>query len=957
MRKIIHIIVFMIPVFCHGQMKSIGTPNIISYQKSDYNAGTQNWGIAQDKNGLMYFANNDGVLRFDGVHWDLIPVFRSSPVRSIAIDGDDNIYVGLMNDFGMLEKTPSGVLEYKSFRSLLPSDFGDFDDVWKIYQINENIFFQSYDYVFVLNNGQIQIIRPEKRFQFSFKVKERLFLHEPGVGLFEFINGVIHKVPWANELADKEIWSILELNGNHLLIVTSRNGIYKFENGRLQKWNTAVCRFLENYKLFSSAKIGNNYYAFGTILNGVIISDSDGNVIQHINKNSGLQNNTILSIFSDSNNNLWLGLDNGIDYIEINSPLSFISDFDGLGTGYCARVFNGKLYLGTNQGLFVKSFNNFSANIEKFELIRHTAGQVWSLDVFDEKLICGHNYGTFEITGNNVRLIGENDGGWTYIQPHKNPDLLLGGHYNGLQLFKKENGKWNFFKNVAGFSESSRFLLQENDTIFWISHGGKGIFRLKLSADLDSVESYSLYTAKNGLPSDDQNILFQFNEKPYFSAIGGIYAYESASDSFIPATGLNETFNFNGRLKTFKPDINGNIWFIADNESGVLRLNEDLTYTKITTPFKQLDNRYVNEFEFIYPYNNDHVFIGIDNGFAHYSSKLSKLYSEPFQSFITKMEMPYLDSTLLIYNRVFENEFRIPFRKNALRFHFAAPFYEGHSQLCFSYFLENYDDEWSDWTPSSYRDFTNLPEGHYTFKLKAKNLYGFESREAAFHFEIIPPWYRSAVAYYVYLALFILAVVFTLKFILYRMELAKQKEIQKHQAELIEKEERFQRQAIIAEKEIIRLKNEKLQTEMVHRDKELANQTMSIIHKNKFLVKLKEELLQAMKNTSDGNLKTKLSILNQRINKEIDNKQQNQLFETYFDEVHDDFFQRLRQQFPNLSPRETRLCAYIRMNLSSKEIAALLNISDRGVEIGRYRLRKKLNLPQEVNLSTFLSNI
>ena len=115
MRKIIHIIVFMIPVFCYGQMKSIGTPNIISYQKSDYNAGTQNWGIAQDKNGLMYFANNDGVLRFDGINWDLIPVFRSSPVRSIAIDGNDNIYVGLMNDFGVLEQTPSGILEYKSF--------------------------------------------------------------------------------------------------------------------------------------------------------------------------------------------------------------------------------------------------------------------------------------------------------------------------------------------------------------------------------------------------------------------------------------------------------------------------------------------------------------------------------------------------------------------------------------------------------------------------------------------------------------------------------------------------------------------------------------------------------------------------------------------------------------------------------------------------------------------------
>jgi hypothetical protein len=132
-------------------------PYIISYQKSDYNAEHKKLGDAQDKNGLMYFANNDGVLRFDGINWDLIPVFRSSPVRSIAIDGNDNIYVGLMNDFGMLEQSPSGVLQFKSLRNLLPADVDDFNDVWKIYEIRGNIFFQSYD-LFLLKKQAIRFI-------------------------------------------------------------------------------------------------------------------------------------------------------------------------------------------------------------------------------------------------------------------------------------------------------------------------------------------------------------------------------------------------------------------------------------------------------------------------------------------------------------------------------------------------------------------------------------------------------------------------------------------------------------------------------------------------------------------------------------------------------------------------------------------------------------------------------
>jgi len=193
--------------------------------------------------------------------------------------------------------------------------------------------------------------------------------------------------------------------------------------------------------------------------------------------------------------------------------------------------------------------------------------------------------------------------------------------------------------------------------------------------------------------------------------------------------------------------------------------------------------------------------------------------------------------------------------------------------------------------------------------------------------------------------------------VLYRLKVAKRKQAQKHREELEKKEERFQHQALVNEKEIIRLRNEKLHGEMIYRDKELANQTMGIIQKNKFLTKLKNELQRIQKATGDGELKTKLATLNRRINREIDNKQQNQLFETYFDEVHEEFFKRLKEEHPELSPREMRLSAYIKMNLSSKEIAALQNISDRGVEISRYRLRKKLDLSRDVNLSTFLSNI
>lgn len=957
MQRTIIFILFVLSLEAAGQVKTAGTPHIHNYPKSVYKAGTQNWGITQDQKGFMYFANNEGVLQFDGLHWNLIEVSDNSPVRSIFTSNQNTIYVGLFNDFGMLVKNQKGMFSYKSLRHLIPENITAFDDIWKIHETPHGIVFQSYDYLFILKDNSIEIIEPRKQFHFSFSVNERLIVQEPETGLFEYIDGKLEELEWGSKLNDKEIWSILPYKENGLLLGTARNGLYKFENETLEKWTTPANELIENYKLFSAASIGDNYFAYGTILNGVVITNNEGEIIQHINRNKGLQNNTVLSVFADRKQNIWLGLDNGIDYIEVNSPVSFLMNNEGLGTGYTARIFDNNLYVGTNQGLFVRPFDNFSYRNAEFELVENTTGQVWSLDVFDDQLICGHNFGTFVVEGTEATKITDVEGIWKFIRLKNNPDLLLGGHYGGLILLTKDDSGWKFLRRINGFNESSRYLTQDESGNIWMSHGAKGVFRITLNAEADSATDVKIYTTENGLPSNKQNILFQHNTDFYISTTEGIYEYRKESDSFAFSEEINDLLKINSQLSTLETDESGNIWFIAENESGVLRQNEDLTYTKITSPFRQLDGRYVNGFEFIYPYSEKYVFMGIDKGFALYSSEFQKSYSQSFPSYITKIEILHIDSTLYFPNEADNSEINVPYNKNAFRFHYTAPFYEYHDQLEFSYLLENYSDEWAPWSEVSFKDFTNLPAGEYIFKLKARNIYGIESSASSFSFNISPPWYSSAFAYYSYLALFLILAFVLMKFIIHRMEKARKNEKEKHMAELKTRVEEFHHQGLMAEKEIMKLKNEKLESEMVYRNKELANQTMSIIQKNQFLVKIKEELQRVQKRVDEEKLKNNLNTLQKKINKEIDNKQQNQVFETYFDEVHNEFFKRLKSSYPQISPREMRLCAYIRMDLTSKEIAVLLNITERGVEISRYRLRKKLELPRDINLSTFLSNI
>jgi DNA-binding CsgD family transcriptional regulator len=277
--------------------------------------------------------------------------------------------------------------------------------------------------------------------------------------------------------------------------------------------------------------------------------------------------------------------------------------------------------------------------------------------------------------------------------------------------------------------------------------------------------------------------------------------------------------------------------------------------------------------------------------------------------------------------------------------------------LFFSYYLHEFSESWSQWTTETYKDFSNLEEGTYLFKVKAKNVFEVESEVSTVQFVISPPWHRSKWAYFLYIVTLIIFIYLGAKFIQYRIKLANGREKLRHQLELQKKEAEFNQQALRAEKEIIKLRNDKLRAEKIHRDKELANQTMTVIQKNKLLLNLNGELKRIHNLTTDSSLITRLVLMKKRINRELEDKRQNKLFETYFEDVHADFFKRLKERYPQLSPNDLNLCAYIRMNISTKETAALLNISYKGVEIRRYRLRKKINISRETNLSTFLSNV
>ena len=492
--RLFSILFLFIPMLLGAQVKEIGTPFIKNYPRKITQAGQQNWMIDQDSSGIMYFANNEGLLEFNGFDWSIKPLPNNSIIRSLKVF-QEKIFVGGFNELGYFKRENTGVLHYSSLLSLLPENYRDFGDIWKIHQIGNTIVFQSFKYILYYSGTDFyRIIPAPVLFHFSYSLAGELYVNDIENGLYRVAPERLVLMPGLEALKGKEIWGMETLNDG-ILIATADDGLFFYDYFSLKPWQNAASDYLKKNQIYSMLRLSDDKLAIGTIQNGLLICTNKGKVIKTLNRENGIQNNTILSLKLDAISNLWLGLDNGIDYLQINSPFSYFSHSDGLSAGYASASINGKLYLGTNQGVFVKSWNSLKGDIEQsdFSIIEETRGQVWSLNIIDGQLYCGHNKGFLKIEDKNAAVICDNPGGWMLSKVPLSKNLMIGGTYNGFVLFKKTDNQWKYAQEIAGFKESARVFIWENENVLWMSHGLKGIYRLQFSLNYDSVLRSELF--------------------------------------------------------------------------------------------------------------------------------------------------------------------------------------------------------------------------------------------------------------------------------------------------------------------------------------------------------------------------------------------------------------------------------------------------------------------------------
>jgi ligand-binding sensor domain-containing protein/DNA-binding CsgD family transcriptional regulator len=943
----------------HASSPYYGLPGIRNYSRSQYSGGIQSWSFAETENGLLYFANNSGLLEYNGTTWSIYQSVKAVN-RTVCADGN-RIYVGAFNDFGYYKENERGTLQYHSLTHLIKGKIGDFDEIWRIHKTSFGIVFQSFKALFIYKNGKIQVVTPHSSFHLSYYVNGILWVYDEEQGLMQYLDGKVRMAPGGDFFIGTNIWSILPLIDDEILICTNKKGVFRYKGSSVIPWASKINEQLKKYQIYSAIRLKDNYFAFGTIQNGIIVTDTMGNLVFEMNKERGMQNNTVLGIGQDYKGNIWLCLDNGISMIEFDSPISYFQNYFDIGSGYASAKFGNNIYLGTNQGLFYIGWNDFtdpSKSKTNFKLIEGTEGQVWNLSVIDNTLLCGSNNGVFQVEGSHATKISSFPGAWNFLKIN-NTGLILVGSYTGLTLLENHNGNWKLRNKINGFNESSRFVQYDQSGDIWVSQTYKGIFRLRCDSGFENVLEVKLYNSKNGLPSNQSNLLFKIQSEILVATEKGICKFNNKTQKFENEVRYSTYFDEEVQVDYLYQDSERNIWFYAGKHLGVLRLQEDGSYKKIIVPFAKLDNITIPAFNHVYELDQNNVLIGIEGGFANYISKFNKDYSSPCTIFISDLRSRDTAEGIFRYNSKNENQTLIPafrFKNNTISITFATNNSES-DETGFQYKLSGFDADWSEWTTRKFKEYTNLPDGKYTFLLRARNNDQTAPSEIGYKFVVLKPWYRTTVALIAYLCIFFLIIYFSQRYLSYRIEKSRIAEKQKQKEKYFIREQKLKEEALITEKEMERLRNEALLLEMIHKEKELANSTMLLIKKNNILNKLQADLRSVNTSLGSDPAKNSINSLIKRIDKEIDNEKQWKVFNLHIEQVYEELFKKLKDNFPDLTPRELSLCAYLRMNISSKEIASLMNISARGVEISRYRIRKKLRLNREANLTEFMINL
>ncbi len=891
-------------------------PFVENFTKAEYNGDNQVWNVAQGGDHAMYFANNHYLLRYNGVQWEKYTLPNKTIIRSIFVDGD-RIYCGSYKEFGYWKRI-SGLMRYFSLSEnrKLFEGISDNEEIWKMFRYKGKIYFQSFNELFIYDGSGIRKIRFPSQISYCYIIDNEIYAASVKKGVW-VMHGTLFepKAGWEN-LADNVVHHIEKHQGK-TYVFTKNNGIFIEENQKLTAWQNPLNALLKDQVIITARFVGGKTLVVGTGLQGLYIINLDDGSWKNINRQNALRNNAVLSIATDKESDLWLGLDNGICHVEINSPVSIFSDNSGmLGSVYSLSTFGNGYIFATNHGVFTK-------RDKQLAVVPDSQGQVWDIYDTGKMFVIGHNDGTFTYDGKSFSNVNPVNGGWRLLESAFD-HVYFQANYSGIAVYRDKND-FSRWLTLSGLTKPIRNIAQERPGELWAADNYRSLYRICYDKDFKTTKIENV-SSQNGIANDYAVKLFTYKGKVLFLIDDNWYFYDRATGK------LRERKDFNSVFKSISdivPIDDSKFMIVKSGLLYLIREREGKFIWKLI-PEKYYQGKLIIENTRIFS-NGNHLLINLDDGFL--SFQLDKIH----------LSVPKVNIEAFYHGKLISSNIKIKYNE-PIEIH-AVPEYYGYGRPDFLYQLNGKGGFVRIKTGSFV--LSNLESGSQKVNIYFNDGIRYV-KIGEYRFTVRNPWYFSFGMIALYLALIasICFLYYKWNNMRYRQKLALREEEMKHQKDIMEIMLNAENERRIQEYE-----NHILELEIKSKSSEVAGKSFSIAKQGEVMENIRK-ILDTETDINRIKAEVKRTIKTNSIN-----KHEWEAFETNMKQIHSEFVSKLLGRYPDLSSKEIRLSIYLKMNLSSKEIAPLMNISFRGVELQRYRLRKKLGLPQDVNLNKFMLEI
>lgn len=719
------------------------------YSGEDFSAGPQNWGMVQNDQGLIFISNNDGVLTYDGDRWQMVANTKGLGEMSMQRSPSGKIYLAVDKDLGLIKADSVGKLYFQSLKELLPSDIGEFK-IRRIRNIGNRVVFQS-DHLLILWDEvtlDFSYLRSPAEIGAIAARNDQLYLWLASKGIYRF-DGQAFILETAIRPANLELVDLIPDQDDWLLI-SKEQGIFVLHDEQIQPYSNLIEKFAK-LKIRDALRLADGNLGIATDRLGVLLLDESGELLDQIDTRSGLLNNSLIAIDQDREGNLWLGMDVGIAVVPIPMKIRNYQEKKGIeGTVIAIQKWRNKLFVGTSTGLFMAEIDAKRLSWLQFEMISRSTQEIWAFDTLSNHLLIASTTGVKTWDGKRLQSIGPDQYCFKLHRSKRFEERIYVGYKKGLGVIEIIDDRVEWRGKVPEIAHEIRFIQEDSLDRLWV--GFREFSAFNPSAELLQAKPLIHLAEKKGLEEGTGELeLALWQNQLFFGSGNGLMRLNAKGDSLVKDKRFADLPIQLGGVYVLRTDNQDRFWMTTDLNPirhGYLQMKEnkwtwnDQNFRSISSPLYS-----------IYIQDQHSIWMGGVQNLIRVDLSASSKTVDPFLCLLREVR---LNGDSVIFSGNFANtdghlineqpesmQMRFPAAIREVDFRFISPLYSASLQPLYSYRLEGYDEQWSDWKSERLKSYTGLREGTYVFHVKAKDHNERISETATYSFVILPPWYRT----------------------------------------------------------------------------------------------------------------------------------------------------------------------------------------------------------------------